>query len=95
MSVAFRCMSKGFKPDSIDEAIEEYEELNVFSVNQAKTKITFVDVNWSIPKLLILSVLLNSSFLKITTFQDTKRAFLNKQSKFSSCLITSIIVLVF
>ena len=45
MSVAFRCMSKGFKPDSIDEAIEEYEELNVFSVNQAKTKITFVDVN--------------------------------------------------
>ena len=41
----FRCMSKGFKPDSIDEAIEEYEELNVFSVNQAKTKLTFVDVN--------------------------------------------------
>lgn len=40
-----RCMSKGFKPDSIDEAIEEYEELNVFSVNQAKTKITFVDAN--------------------------------------------------
>ena len=40
-------MSKGFKPDSIDEAIEEYEELNVFSVNQAKTKLTFVDVNWA------------------------------------------------
>ena len=38
-------MSKGFKPDSIDEAIEEYEELNVFSVNQAKTKISFVDAN--------------------------------------------------
>jgi hypothetical protein len=36
-----RCMSKGFKPDQIDECIEEYEELNVWSVNQ--TKITFVD----------------------------------------------------
>merc|ERR1712088_1260672 len=40
-----RCMSKGYKPDQIDEAIEEYEELNVFSINQAKTKITFIDVN--------------------------------------------------
>ena len=38
-----RCMSKGFKPDQIDECIEEYEELNVWSVNQTKTKITFVD----------------------------------------------------
>merc|ERR1712088_1116855 len=40
-----RCMSKGYKPDQIDQAIEEYEELNVFSINQAKTKITFIDVN--------------------------------------------------
>jgi len=40
-----RCTSKGYKPDQIDEAIEEYEELNVFSINQAKTKITFIDVN--------------------------------------------------
>ena len=39
-----RCLSKGYKPDQIDEAIEEYEELNVFSLNQAKTKITLVDV---------------------------------------------------
>lgn len=40
-----RCTSKGFKPGDIDEAIEEYEELNVFHVNQAKTKITFTDLN--------------------------------------------------
>merc|ERR1719295_1557664 len=40
-----RCTSKGYKLDQIDEAIEEYEELNVFSINQAKTKITFIDVN--------------------------------------------------
>ena len=40
-----RCTSKGYKPDQINEAIEEYEELNVFSINQAKTKITFIDVN--------------------------------------------------
>ena len=36
-------MSKGFQPDQIEECIEEYEELNVWSVNQTKTKITFVD----------------------------------------------------
>ena len=39
-----RCVDKGFKPDQIEEAIEEYEQLNVFSVNQTKTKITFTDV---------------------------------------------------
>ena len=36
------CVSKGFKPDRIDSVIEEYEELNVWQVNQAHTKITFV-----------------------------------------------------
>jgi DNA replication licensing factor MCM7 len=36
------CTSKGFKPSQVDEAIEEYEELNVWQVNQARTKITFV-----------------------------------------------------
>ncbi len=40
-----RCTSKGFKPDQIDEAIEEYSDLNVFSVNEARSKITFIDVN--------------------------------------------------
>ena len=39
-----RCVDRGFKPDQIEEAIEEYEQLNVFSVNQTKTKITFTDV---------------------------------------------------
>ncbi len=37
-----RCVSKGFKPDRIDGVIEEYEELNVWTINQAHTKITFV-----------------------------------------------------
>lgn len=37
-----RCTSKGFKPDQIEEAIEEYEELDVWQVNQARTRITFV-----------------------------------------------------
>lgn len=37
-----RCTSKGYKPDQIDEALEEYEELNVWHINQARTKITFV-----------------------------------------------------
>ncbi|XP_013784346.1 DNA replication licensing factor mcm7-like [Limulus polyphemus] len=37
-----RCTSRGYKPDQIDEAIEEYEELNVWQVNQARTKITFI-----------------------------------------------------
>lgn len=37
-----RCTSKGFKPNQIDQAIDEYEELNVWQVNQAKTTITFV-----------------------------------------------------
>ena len=40
-----RCTSKGFKPDQIDEAIAEYERLNIFHVNDARTKVTFVDAN--------------------------------------------------
>ena len=40
-----RCTSKGFKPDQIDETIDEYERLNIFHVNDARTKITFVDAN--------------------------------------------------
>ena len=38
-----RCVEKGYKPDEIEEAIEEYEQLDVFSVNQTKTRLTFVD----------------------------------------------------
>jgi len=37
-----RCTSKGFKPDRIDACIEEYEELNVWQMNAAHTKLTFV-----------------------------------------------------
>jgi len=37
-----RCTSKGYKPDQVNECIEEYEELNVWQVNQARTKLTFV-----------------------------------------------------
>ncbi|KAL8595686.1 DNA replication licensing factor mcm7-B [Nucella lapillus] len=37
-----QCLSKGFKPDQIDECVEEYEELNVWHVNTAKTRLTFV-----------------------------------------------------
>lgn len=37
-----RCTNKGFKPDEIDNCIEEYEELNVWQVNQARTKVTFL-----------------------------------------------------
>jgi DNA replication licensing factor MCM7 len=37
-----QCTSKGFKPDAVDACIEEYEELNVWQVNAAHTKITFV-----------------------------------------------------
>ncbi|KAH3805105.1 DNA replication licensing factor mcm7-like [Dreissena polymorpha] len=37
-----QCTSKGFKPDQVDACIEEYEELNVWQVNQAHTKVTFI-----------------------------------------------------
>jgi len=37
-----RCVSRGFTPDQFQEALEEYEELNVWQVNQARTRITFV-----------------------------------------------------
>lgn len=40
--VTERCVSKGFKPDQVEECIEEYEELNVWQVNVAKTKLTMV-----------------------------------------------------
>ena len=40
-----RCTSKGFKPDQIEETISEYERLNIFNVNETRTKITFVDAH--------------------------------------------------
>ncbi|KAL5003980.1 hypothetical protein ScPMuIL_017436 [Solemya velum] len=37
-----QCTTKGFKPDQVDACVEEYEELNVWQVNQAHTKVTFI-----------------------------------------------------
>ena len=37
-----RCVSKGFTPDQVNACIEEYEELNVWQVNTAKTYLTFI-----------------------------------------------------
>lgn len=37
-----RCTSKGFKPDQVNDCIEEYEALNVWQVNQTRTQITFI-----------------------------------------------------
>lgn len=39
-----RCVAKGFTPDQFDEAVEEYEALNVWQLNAAKSRITFVNV---------------------------------------------------
>lgn len=36
------CTSKGFNISQIEDCIEEYEMLNVWQVNQAKTTITFM-----------------------------------------------------
>ncbi|XP_053687644.1 DNA replication licensing factor Mcm7 [Sabethes cyaneus] len=37
-----RCTTKGYKPDQVDNCIEQYEELNVWQVNQTRTKLTFI-----------------------------------------------------
>ncbi|XP_025836341.1 DNA replication licensing factor Mcm7 [Agrilus planipennis] len=37
-----KCSSKGYKPDQVDNCIEDYEALNVWQVNQTRTKITFI-----------------------------------------------------
>ncbi|KAJ8920651.1 hypothetical protein NQ315_004790 [Exocentrus adspersus] len=37
-----KCANKGYNPDQVDGCIEEYEELNVWQVNQTRTKLTFI-----------------------------------------------------
>lgn len=37
-----RCVSRGFTPAQVHTALDEYEELNVWHVNQARTAITFM-----------------------------------------------------
>lgn len=40
--VVERATQKGYKPDQIEQCVEEYESLNVWQVNQTRTKITFI-----------------------------------------------------
>jgi hypothetical protein len=42
--ILYRCTAKGFRPDEVDKCIEDYEALDVWQLNQAKTKLTFVQV---------------------------------------------------
>lgn len=37
-----KCLSRGYSDQQVNEAIEEYEVLNVWQVNQTRTKITLV-----------------------------------------------------
>lgn len=37
-----KCTAKGYNPQQIESCIEEYEELNVWQVNQTHTKLTFL-----------------------------------------------------
>lgn len=37
-----RATTKGFKPDQVDKCIDDYEQLNVWQINQARTQITLV-----------------------------------------------------
>ena len=39
----FRATTKGFKPDQLDKCMDEYEKLDVWQINQAKTKLTFIN----------------------------------------------------
>ena len=39
----FRATNKGFKPDQLDKCMDEYEKLDVWQINQAKTKLTFIN----------------------------------------------------
>jgi len=38
-----RATSKGFKPDAIDRCLEEYESLDVWQLNQARSKLTIIN----------------------------------------------------
>ena len=37
-----KCVRKGFTPEMFNECSRTYEELNVWLVNNARTKITFI-----------------------------------------------------
>ena len=38
----FRATTKGFKPDQVEKCLDDYEELSVWQLNQARTKLTFI-----------------------------------------------------
>ena len=40
-----RAIARGFTNDQFEEAIEEYEELNVFQINAQRTRLTFVNTD--------------------------------------------------
>ena len=37
-----RILAKGYTPAQFEECLDEYERLNVWQINQSRTKITFV-----------------------------------------------------
>ena len=37
-----RILAKGFTPDQFEQCLDEYQRLNVWQVNQSRTRITFV-----------------------------------------------------
>ncbi|XP_066144848.1 DNA replication licensing factor Mcm7 [Euwallacea fornicatus] len=37
-----KCAAKGYNPNQVDVCIEEYEELNVWQVNQTRSRLTFI-----------------------------------------------------
>lgn len=37
-----RCLTKGFTPDQFTKCLDDYENINVWQINNARTKITFV-----------------------------------------------------
>ena len=37
-----RVLAKGFPPDQFEECLDEYERLNVWQINQSRTRIVFV-----------------------------------------------------
>merc|ERR1719481_283312 len=39
-----RATTKGYKPDAVDKCMEEYEELGIWQLNQARSKLTFISV---------------------------------------------------
>ena len=43
--IYFRATTKGYKPDAVDKCMEEYEELGIWQLNQARSKLTFISVD--------------------------------------------------